>query len=336
MKMKKLVAVLFCMILCVGCLAACGGSDSAESGDSYVIHLASDEPNDSASSKASELFAEKIAEATDGRITVEYLPDGQMGGDSELIQSLQMGNLEMAMYNSSMYTTYDEDFNILELPYVFTDLEKKYALLDGELGDALKERAIAANGTEIVAFLEGTPRCISNNTRPIKTVDDMAGVKTRVIEADVNLAVYEAWGGTPVPMAFTEVYTALQQGTLDGVDTSPCYVATGKLNEVNKYFTLTDHQSVTLVVAINKEFIDSLPEDLQQILRDVAYETLSVEQRQIIADANAGYIEDMKAAGMEEYVQTEAEKQTFIDASQPVIEKYRDIISPELYEMVGF
>ena len=335
MKMKKLLAVVFCIILCVCCLTACGGG-SEDSGDTIVLRIASDEPNDSASSKAVELFGEKIAEATDGKVTVNYMPDGAMGGDREILESVTMGNLEMGLFNVSMYATYDEDWNALSLPYVFEDAESKYALLDGEVGAYLSDKAKESTGTEVLAYAEGTPMALTNNLHPIKTVDDVKGVKMRVVEADINLDLYDAWGGTAVPMAFTEVYTALQQGTIDGVDTSPYWVSVAKFSEVGKYLTDTQHQECTMAIAINSEFLAGLPEDIQQAIRDICYETCAVEQRQLMADSVATEIENIKADGTEIYDLSDAEKQTFIDASRPVIEKYRDTISPELFEMLGF
>ena len=334
MKMKKLLAVVFCMILCVGCLAGCGGGGS-DSGDTYVLKIASDEPNDSASSQAVEKFGEAIAEATDGQVTVEYMPDGAMGGDREILESVTMGNLEMGLFNVSMYATYDEDWNILSLPYVFEDQESKYAMLDGEFGAFLSDKAKESTGTEVLAYAEGTPMALSNNSHPIKTVDEVKGVKMRVVEADINLDLYDAWGGTAVPMAFTEVYTALQQGTIDGVDTSPYWVSVAKFSEVAKYMTDTQHQECTMAIAINSEFLASMPEDLQQTVRDLAYEYCAVEQRQLMADSVATEMENIKADGVEIYELSDAEKQTFIDASRPVIEKYRDTISAELFEMLG-
>ena len=334
MKMKKLLAVVFCIILCVCCLTACGGG-GAESGDTYVLKIASDEPNDSASSVAVEKFGEAIAEDTDGQVTVEYMPDGAMGGDREILESVTMGNLEMGLFNVNMYATYDEDWNILALPYVFEDAETKYAMLDGEFGAFLSDKAKEATGTEVLAYAEGTPMALSNNSHPIKTVDDVKGVKMRVVEADINLDLYDAWGGTAVPMAFTEVYTALQQGTIDGVDTAPYWVSVAKFSEVVKYMTDTQHQECTMAIAINSEFLASMPEDLQQTVRELAYEYCAVQQRELMAESVAAEIENIKADGVEIYELSDAEKQTFIDASRPVIEKYRDTISAELFEMLG-
>lgn len=335
MKIKKLLAVLFCMILCLGCLGACGGSDDDASGDSYVLKIASDEPNDSVTSQEIESFKEKIAEATDGKVTVEYMPDGAMGGDREILESVSMGNLEMGLFNVSMYATYDEDWNVLSLPYIFKDQKTKYDLLDGELGTFLSDKAKEATGTEVLAYPEGTPMSLTNNKHPIKTVEDVKGIKMRVVEADINMALYKAWGGTAVPMSFTEVYTALQQGTIDGVDTAPYFVSTAKFSEVSKYMTQTEHQECTMAIAINSDFLASLPDDLQKKIRDICYETCAVDQRKHMAEAVDKELENIKADGVEEYVLSDAEKQTFIDASKPVIEEYRGSISAELFDMLG-
>ncbi|MBR0600265.1 TRAP transporter substrate-binding protein [Sinanaerobacter chloroacetimidivorans] len=338
--MKKILIILMCLVLCFGTMTACGGGGgdeqaSADGSKPTVVRIASDETIDTPCSKATLVFKDLIEEKSGGRLTVEYFNDSAMGDEREIAESVQMGNLEMGIISACMFTTYSPDWAVTELPYVFMDRQKMYQYLDGDVGAFLKKSLMDASNIEALDFADGSFKILLNAKKPIKNVKDMKGLKIRCQENKTNMSIYKAWNGTAIPMGFSEIYTALQQGTIDGVDTSPLYQRSGKFYEVGKYYTMTNHQALIMVSVINEDFLASLPEDLQQIVRDCSREAYTVQERQIVQDAEKEAIDTMNSAGCTEYVMSDAELASFVDASKPVIEEYRPTVNPELLTMLG-
>ena len=336
--MKKTFAIFMCVMMCLSLLVACGGEDldNADSGDqTYVIRLASDETIDTPCSEASLLFKELIEEKSGGRLTVEYFNDSAMGDEREIAESVNMGTLEMGIISGAYLATYSPDWYLTDLPYVFTDREVMYGYLDGEVGDYLKVALMQNSNIEALDFADGSFKCLINGVKPVTTRADLEGMKFRCQENKINMALYKSWNSTAIPMGFSEIYTSLQQGAIDGVDTSPLYIRSGKFYEVVKNYTLTNHQALLMVSIVNTSFMNKLPEDLQQIVRDCSHEAYSVQEREIVQEAEAFALKVMNEAGCTEYVLSDAERKTFVDASKTVIEEYRSTINADLYEMIG-
>jgi tripartite ATP-independent transporter DctP family solute receptor len=343
--MKRFLAFTLCILLCLSMFAACGGGDggggggggAGDAGDeqTYLIRIASDETKDTPCSVSTFYFKDLIEEATDGKMTVEYFYDSAMGDEREIAESLNMGNLEMGMISGCLLATYDENWYLLDLPYVFPDRPTMYGHLDGAVGDYLTNGLMEKSKIECLDYADGSFKVLLNSVKPIKTVGDLSNLKIRSQESKMNMSIYKAWSSTAVPMGFSEIFTALQQGTVDGVDTSPLYQRSGGFYEVAKYLTMTNHQALSMVSLINYDFLNSLPEDLQKIVRDCSHKAFSVKEREIVEEAEDYALEVMEGEGCEIYYMTDAELKTFTDASKAVIEEYRSIIDPELYDLMG-
>jgi tripartite ATP-independent transporter DctP family solute receptor len=266
---------------------------------------------------------------------VEYFNDSAMGDEREIAESVQMGNLEMGIITGAQFATYDPNWFVSELPYVFMDRALMYDYLDGEVGDFLRDSLLAVSNIEVLDYADGSFKIILNKSKPVKTPEDLSGLKIRSMESKINMSLYNAWKGTAVPMGFSEIYTALQQGTVDGVDTSPLYQRSGKFYEVAKEYTLTNHQALMMVSIINTEYMNSLPEDIQQIIRDASHEAYTVKEREIVEAAEQYALSVMNDAGCVETVLSDAEREAFVAASRPVVEEYRNQIDPALYAMLG-
>jgi tripartite ATP-independent transporter DctP family solute receptor len=331
-------AVLLALTVFAGCA---GGNDDAastetSSGDAaYVIRIASDETDDTPCSEATFIFKELVETNSDGKVTVEYFYDSAMGDEREIAESVQMGNLEMGIISGTLLATYDGNWYINDLPYIYEDRDTMYELLSGDVGDYLRESLLGKSNIQVLDYADGSFKVILNKQKVVKTPSDLSGLKIRVQDNQMNLALYEAWGGSAVAMGFSEIYTALQQGTVDGVDTSPLYQRSGKFYENATHYTMTNHQALVMCSLINKDFLASLPEDLQKVVTDASHEAYTVQEHQIVREAEEYALSVMNDAGCETYVPTDAERAEWIAESEPVYEQYKDDIDTELFAFFG-
>jgi tripartite ATP-independent transporter DctP family solute receptor len=338
--MKKCISIIAGLLLCLS-LAACGsGSTEDEAKDidqeeTYTIKMATDEVDDSPGSQATFIFEKLVEEAGDGRLQVEFYTNAAMGDEREIAESVAMGNLEGAIISAGFWSSYDDNWYVTDLPYVWLDRETMYGYLDNEVGQLLRDSLMESTGVQILDYFDGSFKCITNAKKPLYTASDLQGLKIRCQDTQMNLSIYNSWNGSAVPMGYSEIYTALQQGTIDGVDTSPIHQIYGKFNEVTKYYTLTNHQAMIMVSVINADFMNGLPEDLQQIILDSSREAYAVQEREIVVRQEADSFEAMKETGMQYCELTDEQKNTFVEASKPVIEEYRGTISNEIYSLLG-
>lgn len=335
--MKKILSIILCLVLVLAMFTACGGgkeevaTPEEGSGDSYTIRFAHIENEFTACAQGVQVFKKYVEEGSDGRITVEILGSGSMGGEREILEGVTMGTIEGGMAMSSLFTTYLPDWNIFDLPFVFKDRADWAAKVDGEMGQLLAAETESMH-VKVLSYFDGGFRVISNTKRPILGMDDFKGMKNRVGESTLMIDTHKALGDNPVPMSFGEIYTALQQGTIDGVDTSVIYVQDGNFQEVTKYSTLTNHTALQMVTFINQDFFDSLPADLQQVVTDAAAKT-TVEQRQIAVEVDEKAMQIMKDAGMTIETPSAEFTQQMIDATMPVVEGYKDQIDAKIFDL---
>lgn len=338
--MKKILSIALCLGLVLSMITGCGGgkketaapADGA-AGPEYTIRFAHIENAFTGTAQGVEVFKKHVEEDSNGRIAVEILGSGSMGGEREILEGVTMGTIEGGMV-SAPFVQYLPDFNVLDLPFTFKDREDWATKLDGELGTLLAAETSEIN-VKILNFFDGGFRAISNTKRPITSMADFNGLKNRVGESTLMIDTHKALGDNPVPMSFSEVYTALQQGTIDGVDTSVIYVQDGNFQEVTKYCTLTNHSALTVMTFISQDFFDSLPADLQEVVTKAAEKT-KVEQRQIALEVDEKAMQVMKDAGMQIDTPSAEFTQQMIDATRPIVEGYRDQISAEVLKAAGF
>lgn len=339
--MKKRTALILSLILVLSLFTACGGQGSAaetdtpavSEGPEYTIRFAHIENDFTACAQGVEVFKQLVEEGSEGRISVEILGAGSMGGEREILESVTMGTIEGGMAMSSLFTTYLPNWNIFDLPFVFKSRDDWASKVDGEMGEFLSAETESIN-VKVLSYFDGGFRVISNTKRPIVTLDDFKGMKNRVGESTLMIDTHKALGDNPIPMSFGEIYTALQQGTIDGVDTSVIYVQDGNFQEVTKYCTLTNHTALQMVTFLNKDFFDGLPEDLQQVILDASAET-TIQQRQIAIDVDEIAMQIMKDAGMEINEPSAELTAAMIEATAPVVDGYRDQIDARLFELAG-
>ncbi len=278
-----------------------------------------------------DVFKKDIEEKSGGRISVELYPNAQLGGDRELIESVQLGTVQVAIPATSALAGFDKRFQVFDLPFLFKSKETAFKALDGELGKTV-DKLLKPLGMRNLGYGENGYRHITNSRGPIHKPEDLKGIKLRTMENPLHLAFFKMLGANPTPMSFGELYTALQQGTVDGQENPVVLVYTSKFYEVQKFYSLTGHvYSATMLVA-NDDFFASMPEDLWKIVED-AGKRYVVEQRALAEVQEQEFLEELKKTGLQINDLTPEEKQLFIDATLPAYDQFKDVIGAELVEL---
>jgi TRAP-type transport system periplasmic protein len=264
-------------------LTACGGGSGEDAGsggggggggESVTLRLAIGDPASSSVGVAAQHFADEVKEQSDGRIDVQVFPDGTLfGGDQNAaVNQMQSGSIDGTILSTSVYASFEPRMNAISLPYLFEDADQYVSYLEGEPGQTLLD-SLDKLDTEGLALMTRTFRQTTNSQRPIAEPSDLEGLKLRVPNNELWVKFFGALGANPTPMDFTEVYTALQLGVIDGQENPVEVPLANKFYEVQKYLSLTNHIVDGYILAFNKEKFGGLDEEAQQILRDAAAET---------------------------------------------------------------
>ncbi|UCJ17406.1 TRAP transporter substrate-binding protein [Pseudomonas sp. MM211] len=300
--------------------------------NSHTIKFAATSPKGTPPAIGMELFAKKVSERSGGKIKVRTFPNGVLGGDVQVLSSLQGGVIEMMTWNAGLMLNHVTDFGILDFPFLYTDTAKVDAMLDGEVGKMLTDQLPPQNLVGL-AFWELGVRNLTNNKRPVAKLEDIAGLKIRAQQSPLFLDVWSALGANPTPLPFTEVHTALETGTVDGQENPAALILASKFNEVQKYLSLTHHNYNPQIVLIGKTFWDKLNDDEKKLLSEVAME-VRLEQRQISREADSKAIAELEASGMTVNAVPDEEIARIQEKIRPVVEKYAAKINPELVKKV--
>jgi tripartite ATP-independent transporter DctP family solute receptor len=270
-------------------------------------------------------FAQEVAEKTEGRVKIEVFPGGQLGNEKDMIEGMQIGAVQGGVIGAGSFQNIEPKLGIIEMPYAWSSREQAFAALDGDLGAKLSE-LLDAQGIKVLAWWENGYRHITNSKHPITTPADLAGLKIRVTPDKVRLATFEALGAQPAPLAFGELYSALQQGVFDAQENPLSIIYSSSFYEVQKYVSLSGHVwgAATLVVA--KPVWESLsPED--QATVQAAAVSWGEKQRQMVADSDAEMLAQLKSHGMEV---NEVDAAPFIAAVQPIWQDNAALFGDEL------
>lgn len=241
-------------------------------------------------------FAEEIKDKTGGRIEIRVQGGGALGGDREVIEGVQLGTVDMTVVSTSIVVNFDPDFAILDIPFLFRDFDHAQAVLDGPIGKELLD-GLPQKGLVGLAFGGMGFRELTNNAKPVKTPDDVKGLKIRTQQNEMHIAVWRELGALPTPMAIPEVYTALQQGVVDGQENPVGAIINNRFGEVQKYISLTDHAFTPLVLLISPSVYSSLSEEDKQVFATAAKNAMARNRKEVDAVLTSG-LETLKSQGM--------------------------------------
>jgi tripartite ATP-independent transporter DctP family solute receptor len=293
----------------------------------YTIKMATPSTPADSNVKAFYYFEKLVESRSGGRIDVQVFDRGQLGSARDYIEGMQMGSIQMAEITTSVLSAIDDQFMVIDLPYIATSMDHLRRVLETSVGERLSEALEEKAGIKILGYMIRTPRAIYSSKGPINTAADFSGLKVRVMESPVMIRTFELLGAKPTPIAATERYMALQTGVVDAAENSPPLIITEKEYEVTQYVSLTEHFTTANVIAIDAKFLNKLPEDLKQVVidssRDAAHYARGVEEEQLSTT-----VEKLRELGME--VNFIEDKSSFVDAVRPIYEEYEDKIGVDL------
>ena len=334
--MKKLLSMVLALSMALA-LTACGGNGSktpagsqgntsGNSGDQtvYKITYANTVADSNPQAINAKYMAERMSELSGGRIEMTVFNNNKLGSFSDCFQQMQQpnGTVQMGDVSSASITQFSDLYTPFALPFLFASKEQSFNYFDkGETVKAIEEQFLADTNVRVLGYFYNDARALTNSKKAVSTPADCAGLKLRVMTSDVYIKTFEALNAAPVSMQFNELFSALQQGAVDGQDNGLILSMDSKFNEVQGYYTDLGHVQDTSVIFISEAFYQSLPEDLQQVVVQAAQEAVAKE-RQDYADKLDSYLEEMKKS-MEVTILTDDQRAAFKDACSSVYDWYR-------------
>lgn len=322
------ISILLLMVF----LAGCGNTSKTESNrdqqggsdkEEYTIKFAHVVSASTAKGKAAEKFKELLEERTDGQIKVEVYPDSQLGTDREIMEQMQSGTIQMNAPFTGVLPSFVKQFEVFDLPFLFKDREHVQRAVDGELGEIFNKH-LESQGLMALGYWDGGFKHLTNSKTPIKSPEDLDGLKMRVSQSPLLIAQFEAMGAGGVSVDFAELYTALQTKTVDGQENPLSNIVSKKFYEVQDYLTLSAHGYMAYPLIISSKFYQELPADLQTAVNEVSAEVTEWQWEVAAADEDA-YMKTVEESGIEITELSDADVEAFIEATSDVYEEFKKV-----------
>ncbi|NUT81960.1 MULTISPECIES: TRAP transporter substrate-binding protein [Pseudomonas] len=276
-------------------------------------------------------FADLLSEKSGGKIKVRLFPGGTLGGDVQTVSALQGGTLDITVLNSGILAAQAPDYAMLDFPFLFNNVEEAHAVIDGPVGQKLAAQ-LDSKGLVGLGYWDLGFRNLTNSKHPVTKLEDMQGLKIRVIQSPIYLETFSALGANPVPMAFPEVYTGLEQHTIDGQENPFTVIEGNKFYEVQKYLSVTGHIFNPQSLIISQKTWNRLNDDEKAMIRSAAAEAQTF-QREITA-ASMDKAKATLAAAMTVNEISPAEKDRLRERVKPVVDKFAKSLDGQLVKMM--
>jgi tripartite ATP-independent transporter DctP family solute receptor len=302
--------------------ATTSGLRSAAFAQQTLVLKASDvHPEGYPTVAAVEAMGKKLAATTSGRISVQMFASMQLGGEKEAIEQAQVGAIQLARVSVGALGPVIDDLNVVNLPFLFRSTAHMQRVIDGAIGQELLDKVTnnAKAGLVGLCWMDAGARSIYNTKRPIHKLEDLKGLKIRVIGNPMFVDMMNALGGNGVAMGYDQVFSALQTGVIDGAENNPPSFVFDNHYQAAKYYTLTEHLIVPEMLVVSRKTWDGLPKDDQALLTRLGREA-QLEERVLWAQYEAQALDKAKAAGIA--ISALADKKPFEDAVKPVWDKY--------------
>ena len=329
--LKKFYGILI-MIVCLLFLLSCGEKKTESASEKIKIKVAVIGNENHQSTIMANYFKEELEKLTENKFEIEIYPNGILGGEREAIEGVKLGTIQMTVVTmDGALPAWISDTQVMSIPYLFKTKEDAYKALDGViykyLSPKFEEQGFKYLGSGELGF-----RHFTNNVREVKTAQDMKGMSIRVQEAPVWFALIKSLGASAVPVAFNELYTALQQGMVDGEENPIASIYTAKFNEVQKYLTLDGHTYAAVSIVMNKDFYNELDENLKNSIDNAAKAAIP-RQREKISNDEKEYLEKLKESGM---IVTTPDLNSFSEATKDIyrLPEVQKLINPEFVDDV--
>jgi len=315
--MKPLSTIFAGVLLsCVALLPNSANAEIKERTIRFAFQNAQEHPQGQGAKK----FADLVEQKSGGKIKVRLFPSGQLGGDLQTVSSLQGGTLDVTVLNAGLLSSQVKEFGLFDLPFLFDSGKQADAVVDGPFGQKLAE-SLAPKNLVGLGYWDLGFRNLTNSRRPVAKLEDIQGLKIRVLQSPLYIDLFNTLGANAVPLPFPELYTALEQKTVDGQENPATVIQTSKFAEVQKHLTFTRHIYNPQIVIFSKRVWDRYDPEERKLIEDAAAEA-KVYQRQVSRDAEAKAVEQLKAQGMQLTELSPDEIARLRDKVKPVTEKF--------------
>lgn len=337
---KSLLKVIAAVMASALLLAGCGtktpttptGTPTAKPAEKVTLKMSTTTADTSSWTLGAKKFAELVSQRTNGMIEIKVYPNEQLGGGSQSkgLEMLMSGSADFTFHSNIIYSIMDERFGVISLPWLIPTTEAADKALNGAGGAAIN-KLLLEKGIVGLGFGENGFRQITNSKLPITTPDDMKGLKVRIPGIKMFVSLYKALGADPITMNFGEVFTALQQKTIDGQENPTDVINSAKINEVQKYMTVWNYSYDSIILGMNKAKFDSFDKATQDILILSAKEACDY-QRNLNRELAKTQTQDFQTKGMEVNELTAEQIEVFQKAVETVYTEYEPIMGKDLID----
>lgn len=299
-----------------------------ENDDIKILYLAHTLPQTHPVHKGILEFKKALNEKSNGKMDVKIFPDGQLGSEREVLELLQIGSVAVTKVSAATLSNFVPEYHVLGVPYLFRDKQHQFEVLEGEVGKSILEKG-SKFWLRGLCYYDAGSRSFYTSNKAIRTPEDLKGLKIRVMNNQMAINMVNALGGSPTPMAYGELYTAIQQGVVDGAENNPPSFVSSNHHEISKYFTIDEHSSVPDVLLIGTKFWDKLSNQERQWVQEAAEESAKA-QKIFWQESVEESMEIAKKFGVEVIT---PEKSLFQEKSKSVLEGFlKDF--PEMIDIV--
>ncbi len=296
---------------------------------SKVLYLAHGLPQTHPAHKGFLAFQNALERKSAGKLKIKIFSDGQLGSEREVLELLQIGSIAMTKVSTATLSNFVPEYQVLGIPYLFRDKEHLSKVLEGEIGKSLLEKG-SKFWLRGLCFYDAGSRSFYTKTKAIRIPNDLKGLKIRVMNNQMSIKMVNALGGSATPMALGELYTALQQGVVDGAENNPPSFVSTQHYEVCKYYTIDEHSSVPDVLLVSTKYWEKLSDQEKRWLQEAADES-SIDQKRFWQESVTESIKIAKASGVEIIF---PDKSLFKDKSKSVLEEFEKEY-PRMSELVN-
>ncbi|MDX1729577.1 MAG: TRAP transporter substrate-binding protein [Aurantimonas coralicida] len=305
------------------------GAATVASAQEILLRSSDTHPDGYPTVEAVKYMGELVKERTDGRIGIEVYHSAQLGEEKDTIEQTQFGVIDLNRVSMGPFNNIVEETQVVSLPYIFRSIDHMHKVMDGPIGDEILA-AFEPHDLIGLAYYDGGARSFYNSEKPIKSMEDLKGLKFRVMQSDIFVDMVNALGGNATPMPYGEVYSSIQTGVIEGAENNWPSFESSKHFEVAKHYTLDEHLIVPEVLVMSKKSWEKLSPEDQEIVRAAAKESVT-KMRELWQAREAESEKMVREAGVE--VVKDIDKQPFIDAMKPVYEKY--VTNDKLKDLVA-
>lgn len=330
-KSTKLLSLALSLSLLV--VSGCSSKkDAAPAGGVKVMKLGIVTNSDRSLTKGLKKFAEIIEKESGGKLKGEVFADGLLGGDRQVLEALQMGTVQGTAVSTGVVAAFAPRFDAFDLPFLFKDKATAYKVFDGPIGSELLNDLPKAKLVGL-GYWENGFRHVTNNKRPIQIADDLKGLKLRTLESKVHVEFWKMMGTNPTPMSFSQLYSAMEQGVVDGQENPYGNVVSSKFNEVQKYLSNTGHVYNANVFLVSKAFWDKCTDQEKEIIKKAAIEARDY-QRKLNEEEDKASVKILTEKGMKINDLNSGEKEKIMEMVKPLYASVAKTIGGDLVDRI--